>query len=216
MNRTRKMVMILAAFVTVTFAAAQADLIVLQTAPLGNNTVDWSTTGFAVGHQSHGFLGYSVGGDTATATVAAPIGNKGELVQQGNNWNGDFAAGEYAIWTNTHGPLTVSFGNNYNAVGAYFQPDFYGAFTVTLKVFNGNTLLGTLTESGNSTVTPGTALYIGALDQSGPNITKVEFSDTTNFAVGTMFLGVPEPGTLVLLGTGLLGLAGLAHRRMRR
>ena len=70
-----------------------------------------------------------------------------------------------------------------------------------------------------ATFAPGSAMFIGALDLSGANITKVVFSETAgnglaNFAVGTMYLGTPEPGTLLLLGTGALGLAGILRRKI--
>ena len=38
----------------------------------------------------------------------------------------------------------------------------------------------------------------------------------TGFATSTQIPSVPEPGTLSLLGTGLIGLAGLARRRFLR
>lgn len=100
MKPTKMMLMALVAFMLVAFIAAQASVI-LVTAPIGGNIVDWSTTGLPVGTQAHGFLAFSVGGDTATATVALPVTNKGELVQQSNSsivcpWCGNFAVGEDA------------------------------------------------------------------------------------------------------------------------
>lgn len=62
MKRTKMMLVVLTAFLLMAFAAAQADVIVLQTSPQGGDTVDWSSTGFGVGTQAHGFLGYSAGG----------------------------------------------------------------------------------------------------------------------------------------------------------
>jgi len=68
-------------------------VIVLQTTPIGSNTVDWSSIGLPVGTQLHAFVGFSTDGDTATVSVANPVSNKGEIIQQGTNWNGDFMPG---------------------------------------------------------------------------------------------------------------------------
>jgi PEP-CTERM motif len=56
----------------------------------------------------------------------------------------------------------------------------------------------------------------GATTQLTINTGKGFFNGSTNISSGdTNITTVPEPGTLGLLGTGLLGLAGALHRKMK-
>jgi hypothetical protein len=77
-----------------------------------------------------------------TGKFAAPNTNKGTLEVQGTNWGGDFNTGDYLVWTGHSsnsgpvgvGPLSLTFAlGGYNFAGAYFQPDFFGAFTAKLE-----------------------------------------------------------------------------------
>jgi hypothetical protein len=119
---------------------------------------------------------------------------------------GIFAAG---------GSFTVT-GNGSNGVpnGVLFSGWFSGPATWTLvKLSNGThsyTLTGVVTGSmGGSTVT-------GVAVQLTVNTGRGYFNGSVEISGGdTTVDSVPEPSTLGLFGTGLVGLAGLLRRHIR-
>jgi len=129
------------------------------------------------------------------------------------SWAGvGFAAGDRVLWTSNagaggNGPVTLSFGTNVSGAGALIQADEPGQFKTQIQAFNGATLLGSFTVTSNAN---GDAVYVGILDQTGPNITSVTFSLTacgsgdvncvlSDFAVDTVFLTVTSSAPAVML-----------------
>ena len=139
-----------------------------------------------------------------------------------------FAPGNFVLWAENgngagSGPLSLSFLHVFGA-GLYIQATAAGQFTAQIMVYNGATLLATLSELSNAN---GDGIFIGALDTVS-DITRIVVSlascsgfgaDCNDFGVNSLLLNtigrtVPEPMSLSLL---LLGAAGLAFfRRSRR
>lgn len=151
-------------------------------------------------------------------------------VDAGNSWQeSKFDFGESLVWTGGGGPFLMQLGQPVNSVGFGIEPDQFGLFTAIVSLYDPSAnLLGTFSFNGDSPVCDpncygGDEMFVGIADHSGNNIGFILIDTTTaagissDFAIDDpSFTYVPEPGSLVLLGSGLIGVAGLVRRKMGR
>jgi hypothetical protein len=121
---------------------------------------------------------------------------------------GTFAAG---------GSFTIT-GNGSNGIpnGTIFSGTFSGPVTWTLVTLANGTHNYTLTGAVAGTL--GSSFHTdGVTVQLTINTGRGFFNGTTTISSGdtNIVTSVPEPGTLGLLGTGLVGIAGAMHRKFK-
>ena len=119
------------------------------------------------------------------------------------------------------GSITFTYTNGVVFTGSFSSASWtYNAGTNSYT-FVGTITNGTLTVPGYNPVNIGTAVTVdlttvgGSATASGSGYTFTDNGGTTNFTSPAL-TPVPEPGTLTLLGGGLVGVAMLARRRRHK
>jgi len=175
-------------------------------------------------------------GATNAALVGNADGSQFLTMQQGVTWNGNFAFGENLVWTGNAnfgvgglGPFLVELLNPVGSIGFGIQADLYGPFTAYVDLYDSNySYLASFSFTGNSSSSnAGDNLFIGIRDISAVNIGAMVIQTDSgdpdfanDFAINSVSFDyqppVPEPGTLAMLGSALLGAAGLIRSKIGR
>lgn len=188
----------------------------LPVAAFANSGVDFTNSGGTLLGTSSGMSlsgsvlvavnGLNGGGLVTGSNLGSVSFMTGALMSGSLQMGGTFAAG---------GSFTIM-GNGTNGIpnGALFTGTFSGPVTWTLVTLANGTHNYTLTGSLSGTTGTGFSTN-GVAVQLTINTGKSFFNGSMQISSGDTNIVVPEPGTLGLLGTGLVGIAGLVHRKLK-
>jgi hypothetical protein len=186
------------------------------------NSVDFTNSGGTLSGSSSGL---SLGGSKLIAINGPPLGlitgnfgsvtfSTGALISGSMQTGGAFAGGG----------LFVIAGNGTDGIpnGAIFSGTFSGPVTWTMITLANGTHNYTLTGELSGTWFTGQTVY-GATVQLTVNTGKGLFNGSATLSSGDININgnglreivTPEPGSMSLLGTGLIGLAGMLRRKLK-